>query len=343
VRSELASTAGRLEADDALAVLGELIRRQEDIADKHIPLRIWWALEEKMTTDGEAVLSWLEKAGVWQSPLFTEHLAARIARRLAADRGDTHSFTRIDPESNWKEYAQYPRSRMPGGKGDYTEWETNYTPEVSDRSFARLARLLEMAPASQRERLLGGVQAGLEQGAAAERVPERLFALIGRWWDEQPHTGALLRVAARLHHPEAIKALALAADRDSGKAESERPAGTLAEHGREAFLVQCAPCHQADGSGMDRLATPLRNSKWVLGQEDLLARIVLNGLKGELLMPPMRTLDDQQLAAILTYIRRAWGHQAGPVSPETVAKVRAGTEDRKTPWTVDELSKVRKF
>ena len=89
---------------------------------------------------------------------------------------------------------------------------------------------------------------------------------------------------------------------------------------------------------MARLATPLRNSRWVLGREDLLVRIVLNGLKGELLMPAMGTLDDQQLAAILTYVRRAWGHEAGPISPETVARVRAASQGRKAPWTVNELS-----
>jgi mono/diheme cytochrome c family protein len=76
----------------------------------------------------------------------------------------------------------------------------------------------------------------------------------------------------------------------------------------------------------------------VLGREDLLARIVLNGLKGELLMPPIGTLDDQQLAAILTYIRRAWGHQAGPVSPEVLESVRARSQGRQAPWTANELS-----
>jgi mono/diheme cytochrome c family protein len=89
---------------------------------------------------------------------------------------------------------------------------------------------------------------------------------------------------------------------------------------------------------MARLAAPLRNSRWVLGREDLLARIVLNGLKGELLMPPMGTLDDQQLAAILTYVRRAWGHEAGPVSPEILQRARAASQGRQTPWTVTELS-----
>ena len=341
VRSELANTAGRLPADDALAVLDELMRRPEDVSDKHIPLRIWWALEEKITSDPEVVLSWLETARVWQAALFTEHLAGRIARRLAADRGDTHSFTRIDPDKNWKEYAQHPRSRMPGGKGDYTEWETNYTPEISDRSLSRLARLLEMAPAAtHRERLLAGVKAGLEQGAAAEQVPERLEVLIGRWWADQPQTGDLLHVAARLGHPDAVKkARAVAGNRGSGAAETEQAAGTAAdERGRNAFLTHCAPCHQTDGSGMARLGVPLRNSKWVLGHEELLARIVLNGLKGELLMPAMGTLDDQQLAAILTYIRRAWGHEAGPVSRETVARVRAASLGRKEPWTRNELS-----
>lgn len=314
VRSEVASTAGRLEADAALAVLHELIRRQEDVSDKHIPLRIWWALEKKITSDPELVLSWLEKAGVWQAPLFTEHLAGRIARRLAADRGNNHSYTRIDPDKNWKEYARHSRSRMPGGKGDYTEWETNYTPEISDRSLTRLAQLLEMAPATQRDRLLAGVKAGLEQGAAAKQVPDAVK-----------------------------KALAVVEDRGSGVAErAPRGATVRDDRGREGFLTHCAPCHQTDGSGMERLATPLRNSQWVLGREELLARIVLNGLKGELLMPAMSTLEDQQLAAILTYIRRAWGHEAGPISPETVARVRARSEGRKAPWTEKELSALER-
>jgi putative membrane-bound dehydrogenase-like protein len=334
VRSELANTAARLETDDAVTVLQELIRRHEDAADKHIPLRIWWALEEQITRDADAVLTWLEKATVWRAPLFTEHLAGRIARRLAADRGDRITFTRIDPDSNWKDYALHPRSRMPGGKGDYTDWETNYTPQISDRNLTRLARLLEMAPAaSLRDRLLAGIKAGLEQGAPPAQVPERLSAAINKWWTDQPHTGALLDVAARIGNRDAMKiALANAGDRKRATNSDTD------ERGRDAFLTNCAPCHQTDGRGLERLATPLRNSKWVLGPEQLLARIVLNGLRGEMLMPPMGTLDDQQLADILTYIRRAWGHQAGPVSPETVAKIRAASRTRKEPWTRNELS-----
>lgn len=336
VRSELARTAARLEPNASLAVLRELIGRREDVADKHLPLRIWWTLEEQITRDADAVLSWLQKAGLWQAPLFTEHLAGRVARRLAAHRGDSLSFTRIDPDTNWKDYAQHPRSPMPGGKGNYTEWETNYTAEISDRNLARLARLLDMAPPTHRDRLLAGAKAGLDQGATPERVPEPLLAVIRKWWADQPHTGALLDVAVRLRHPEAVKkAIAVAGDPRADKSPTRGRASDAS--GRQAFLTHCAPCHQTDGSGMARLAPPLRNSRWVLGREDLLARIVLNGLTGELLMPPMDTLDNQQLADILTYIRHAWGHAADPISSEVLERVRAASKGRTTPWTASEL------
>jgi mono/diheme cytochrome c family protein len=321
-------------------VLNALLRRSEDIADKHIPLRIWWTLEAEISSNPDLVLSWLDESGVRQSPMFTAHLAGRIARRLAADRGDSPYFTRIDADGDWKQYANYPRVRMPGGKGDYTEWQTNYTPQVSDRNLTRLARLMETAvSATERDRMLAGIKAGLEQGATVQRVPEQLSRAVGRWWSEQPHTDELIEVAAHLGHPEALKAQGTLSNAASRGGERNRGT-TDDDRGRNDFLTYCAPCHQTDGSGMARLAAPLRNSQWVLGRDDLLARIVLNGLKGELLMPPMATLDDQQLAAILTYIRRAWEHRAGPVSPDTVAQVRASSV-RTEPWTVAELSALK--
>jgi putative membrane-bound dehydrogenase-like protein len=308
VRSELASTAARLDAQLARAILQELIRRPEDLSDKHVPLRIWWTLEEQIARDADSVLNWLEEASLWQSPLFTAHLGGRIARRLAADRGDAPAFTRIDPETSWKAYAEHPRGLMPGGKGDYSDWQTNDTPQVRDRNLTRAARLLEMAPAGQRDRLTAGVRAGLEEGIAPPQIPDRLTAIIGPW-----RRGQLQAAPANM--------------------------GSTGERGRDAFETYCAPCHQTDGSGMARLAAPLRQSPLVLGAEDSLIRVALHGLKGELLMPAMGTLDDQQLAAILTHIRSAWGHAASPIAAEAVARVRAGSEGRSTPWTRDELAR----
>ena len=49
--------------------------------------------------------------------------------------------------------------------------------------------------------------------------------------------------------------------------------------------------------------------------------------------------DDEQMAAILSYIRQAWGNNASPISAELVAKIRATTGERDS-WTVEELAEI---
>ena len=111
----------------------------------------------------------------------------------------------------------------------------------------------------------------------------------------------------------------------------------LFERGRTEFAV-CAACHQADGRGMDGLAPALVGSRWATGGVDALVRIVLNGkTSGETTMPPLRSLDDETIAAILTFVRRSWGHQSDPISPTQVQWIRGQTEDRQEPWTDAEL------
>jgi mono/diheme cytochrome c family protein len=112
-------------------------------------------------------------------------------------------------------------------------------------------------------------------------------------------------------------------------------------NGRAQYRSTCAPCHQQDGRGMSGLAPPLVGSKWVLGQPARLARIVLHGKEGAQMMPPLNALSDDQIAAVLTYVRRAWGHQVTPVNPGLVTEVRGYTTGRNRPWTEQELSQVR--
>jgi mono/diheme cytochrome c family protein len=103
------------------------------------------------------------------------------------------------------------------------------------------------------------------------------------------------------------------------------------------------------------MAPPLVNSEWVLGSESRMIRIALHGIAGPIRvngttyqppnilpeMPPLAAVDDAQLAAVLSYVRRAWGHEAEPVSPAQVAAVRASTADRKSAWTEDQLSEIK--
>ena len=118
------------------------------------------------------------------------------------------------------------------------------------------------------------------------------------------------------------------------------------ESGKILFVGSCAACHQVHGMGMDGLAPPLVDSEWVLGSEERLVRIVLNGLTGpmrvkeqswHLDMPALGIFDDEQIAAILTYIRREWENGGAPVRPETVKKIRAENSKRQEAWSAPEL------
>jgi mono/diheme cytochrome c family protein len=80
----------------------------------------------------------------------------------------------------------------------------------------------------------------------------------------------------------------------------------------------------------------------VLGNPARLIRIVLQGKEGAMLMPPVgASLTDDQLASVLTYIRRSWGNSASAITPEAVHDVRAETQGRTKPWTEEELRAVR--
>ncbi len=112
------------------------------------------------------------------------------------------------------------------------------------------------------------------------------------------------------------------------------------EVGREVYQNICQACHQPDGRGQDKIAANLIGSPLALGRPDVTARILLNGKEGPIgLMPPIgAALTDDQIAGVLTYIRREWGQTGTPVDPATVKQVRALTASRTRPWTNDELN-----
>ena len=120
--------------------------------------------------------------------------------------------------------------------------------------------------------------------------------------------------------------------------------------GRELYAVICGACHQPNGQGLEGLAPPLVDSEWVTGSPGVLGRIIIHGMRGpvnvkgkvwELEMPPLFVLDDEQIASIMTFVRREWGHEASPVSSEEVGKIRKDTEDRQDAWTEADLLKLK--
>ena len=102
--------------------------------------------------------------------------------------------------------------------------------------------------------------------------------------------------------------------------------------GKQSYML-CAACHGPDGSGLKAgpalMAPSLVGSKLLLGDPDQSLLVVLKGIAKEnmnfmgVMAPLAAGLDDQKLAAVLTYARNEWGNSAPAVTVEQAAAARA--------------------
>lgn len=94
--------------------------------------------------------------------------------------------------------------------------------------------------------------------------------------------------------------------------------------GQEKYAETCAACHRTSGEGLPDKFPALKGNTFVTGEPAPVIRTVLNGRQGKLgLMPAWKdTFNDEEVAAILSFVRQAWGNRAPPVTPDMVAKVR---------------------
>jgi cytochrome c553 len=122
------------------------------------------------------------------------------------------------------------------------------------------------------------------------------------------------------------------------------------EAGNALFTNGCAACHAHDGTGIPGQIPPLAGSARAQGNDARSIRILLHGLAGAIetaegsfngAMPPAPFHDDEQIASVLTYIRRAWGNSGDPVDPYRVKAIRAQAGARTEPWTAAELEQVK--
>jgi mono/diheme cytochrome c family protein len=120
--------------------------------------------------------------------------------------------------------------------------------------------------------------------------------------------------------------------------------------GKAVYETICALCHNSDGMGKPNQAPPFVGSEWVLGSAERIIRIPLFGLAGplkvkdqdwNLAMPNMgAALSNDDLAAVLTYIRQSWGNKASIITPDQVKAVKVAVGNRNQPWTVQELQAI---
>jgi mono/diheme cytochrome c family protein/glucose/arabinose dehydrogenase len=210
------------------------------------------------------------------------------------------------------------------------------------------------ADLSDRSKLRAAILDGLDQSGRDPKT-KKPVPLKTIWLNSEP--ASLAKLKKTVTEASLAKDLANITERLAwiGKPGAPSPPKVVAltkaqqalfERGKVTYANLCAACHQPHGYGLDGLAPPLVDSDWVLGKPDVTAKIVLNGLGGpikvgnrtwDLTMPPMGMLSDEDVAGVLTYVRREWEHNGSPVDAKFVAGIRKQSADHPNSWTADEL------
>ena len=209
----------------------------------------------------------------------------------------------------------------------------------------------------------------LEKAAADEHGRVRLEAAVAASW--LPDIAAAKKIVAiAASKPMDVwnqAAIKTATDRLNGVAEVEKadhvelkaPAH-LSAKAKEQYLAgqkiyfregHCVTCHQANGKGLDPAFPSLENSPWVKGDSNRLIKLAMYGLMGPLeingkkydgqvpMTPFGGMLKDDEMAAVLTFVRNSFGNQAHPIQAAQVKTIRDANQGRMMFFMTDELLK----
>lgn len=123
--------------------------------------------------------------------------------------------------------------------------------------------------------------------------------------------------------------------------------------GEKVYKEVCQACHQPTGLGQAGQFPPLAGSEWVDGSEfseKRLVGIVLKGIKGPITVKGAtynsqmlgweQPLSPKKIAAVLTYIRQAWGNKGGEITEAQVAAAKKELAARSDQWTVEEIKQI---
>lgn len=176
------------------------------------------------------------------------------------------------------------------------------------------------------------------------------FAFIGGMKDDTKKEEVAAAAPAAPAAADASAAPAAPADATAAAGGAPAPAPAAAPAaaidpevmalGKQSYML-CAACHGPDGKGLKAgpalMAPSLVGSEMLLGDPDKGLLVVLKGIAKEnmnymgVMAPLAAGLDDQKLAAVMTYVRNEWGNSAPAVTVEQAAAARAKFADVNAP------------
>lgn len=127
-----------------------------------------------------------------------------------------------------------------------------------------------------------------------------------------------LIVASTLTVGAAIPLMAMSQSPEASPANE----GDLIAQGQDIYTHVCIACHQPDGNGISGIYPQLNGNPLVTGDDPTyVITTVLNGRGG---MPRFNTqFSDEEIAAVVSYVRQEWDNSAAPVTADQVSDVRA--------------------
>jgi len=206
----------------------------------------------------------------------------------------------------------------------------------------------------------------LKQAAGDEHGRVRLEAIVAASWLDKDNGLAILKEAAKKPIDDWMEepySTALAYLEGVERKEKEEQSFQTSLKGKELEYYKkgqviyskegaCITCHQAYGKGLLAASfPPLAGTKWVLGNDERLIKVVLKGLQGPLdlegkkypgqvpMTPFGGMLNDEDVAAVLTYVRNSFGNKGTFIEPAKVKKVRAETSSKTGFYSPEELLK----
>lgn len=204
---------------------------------------------------------------------------------------------------------------------------------------ARMERLKKRAEVDAAQKSNLQSWAVSEDGSTVQAEPTAVFDLLGQQLLGATPTPSKdpAQVVPGSPTAEALAAAPAAADFGAVDAMTP-PAGTapdpaVMEKGKQAYML-CMACHGQNGEG-GPVGPPLANSNWVSGPVSNLIRIQFRGLMGPITVSgkeynfpaPMAAMGaastDEDVAAVLTFVRNSFGNSAPPVLPEQVKALRS--------------------
>lgn len=326
VRQQLACSAARFPAHQALPIINANINRDIDADDPYIPLLWWWSVEKHSIEGREEVLKRFVRPTLWKSRLGREVLLTRLIRRYAAER----TIEGLDSVVRLLDAAPDTTSRRMLWSHVLLGWQQLPNDVMTDAWIAQ-AREHALSRILLSDWRLAPSDLSLMQLAVSMRFPEPIAAAVAEAFDSQSEVSrrvALLNMLSQIGDPQLIEpSLAVL---ESNQSEAVRLAAlqVLANFEDPRVAERLIGLHRI--SKVESLKSQIRDA--LLGRASS-ARAWLNAVDRQQIEPTATSIEQIRRVALLgdkqldAMVEKHWGKLEGSTREEKLAEVRRLNND----------------